>query len=122
MIDRRISGLFCNKKEYDETKEVHEEALNKSNVKITLNVNKKKVKERRKTENERCLIYHIMRVYRQVLVDISESLSESISQGTTKLSKIFNRNVIDLSYNCTTNMKNLIRQHNSETLRESFKI
>ena len=56
MIDRRISGRFCNKKEYDETKEVHEEALNKSNVKITLNVNKEKVKERRKTENERCLI------------------------------------------------------------------
>ena len=48
MIDRRISGLFCNKKEYDETKEVHEEALNKSNVKITLNVNKKKSERKKK--------------------------------------------------------------------------
>ena len=36
-----------------------------------------------------------------------------------KFRKIFKSNTIELSYSCTTNMKNLIRQHNSKMLNET---
>ena len=35
-----------------------------------------------------------------------------------KYNKIFNTNTIKLSYSCSTNMKNLIKQHNSRVLSE----
>ena len=57
MIDRRISRLSCNKREYDKAKEVHEKALNKSNVKITLNFNEKQ--SERKKKNRKSTLFNL---------------------------------------------------------------
>ena len=77
------------------------------------------MKEKTGTEKLFGLTHHIMRVLRTNIGKQFLKLIKKHFPKHHKFNKIFNTNTIKLSYSCTTNMKNLIKQHNSKILSEA---
>ena len=58
----------------------------------------------------------------QVKTNIGKTFLKLVKKHFTKnhkFNKIFNTNTVKISYSCTTNMENIIKQHNSKILNEA---
>ena len=119
MINKRLSELSCDKDAFDKAKGIYEKALNDSNFKSTLNFNHEQ--NERKNRNRK-IIWFNPPYNESVKTNIGKQFLKLIKKHFPKhhkFNKIFNTNTIKLSYSCTTNMKNLIKQHNSKILSEA---
>ena len=76
------------------------------------------MKEKTGTEKLFGLTHHIMSVKTNIGKQFLKLIKKHFPKHH-KFNKIFNTNSIKLSCSCTTNMKNLIKQHNSKILSEA---
>ena len=116
MINKRISDLSCNKEEFDKVKSVYE------SVDIfyqCLIIAVLKTLEEIETGKLYGSIHHIAKMRKQIFVNCSSSLWGNTSPKNNRYHKIFNLNTFKLSYCCTTNVGNIIKQHNSKVLSKT---
>ena len=116
MINKRISDLSCNEEEFKKSKSQYESALKKSGFIIQMTFNNAKPKQ----QIYRKIIWFNPPYNQNVKTNIGRSFLRLIDKHFPrhhKLYKIFNRNTLKLSYSCTSNMENFVKQHNSRILK-----
>ena len=118
MINKRLSELSCDKNEFDKAKGIYEKALNESdfNTKFSYQNEPSEIKNR-----NRKIIWFNPPYNESVKTNIGKQFLKLVKKHFPrhhKYNKVFNSNTIKLSYSCSTDMKNLIKQHNSRVLTE----
>ena len=120
MVNKRISALSCDEQEFDKAKTVYEAALKSSghreNMKFEING-----QSNQNTTRRRKIIWFNPPYNMQVKMNIDKVFLKLIKKHFPKqhkFNKIFNSNTIKISYSCTTNMENVIKQHNSKVLHD----
>ena len=121
MINKRISDLFCNKEEFDKVKSVYESALKHSGHFSSMSYNNSNTQNARRNRNRKI-----------IWLNSPYSQNEKTNMGKLfiklvrkhfpkngKYHKMFNLNTLKLSYCCTTNAGNNIKQHNSKVLNKT---
>ena len=124
MVNRRVHDLSCNQEEFDKAKETYQLALGESGYDpvMTYDTNQTKVNRRNR---KRKVIWFIPPFSQNVKINIERQFINLIKKYFPKhhkFHKIFNSNTLKLSYCCTTNMANIIKQHNSSILNNATKI
>ena len=116
MIKKRLSELSCDKNQFDKAKGIYEKALNESDFNTELSYQNEPTK--RKNRNRK-IIWFNPPYNESVKTNIGKQFLNLVKKHFPrhhKYNKIFNTNTIKLSYSCSTNMKNLIKQHNLRVL------
>ena len=118
MINKRLSELSCDKNEFDKAKGIYEKALNESDFNTKLSYQNEP--SERKNRNRK-IIWFNPPYNESVKTNIGKQFLKLVKKHFPrhhKYNKVFNTNTIKLSYSCSTDMKNLIKQHNSRVLTE----
>lgn len=116
MINKRISDLSCNEEEFKKSKTQYESALKRSGFITQMTFSNAKPTRQR----YRKVIWFNPPYNQNVKTNIGRSFLRLIDKHFPrhhKLYKIFNRNTLKLSYSCTSNMENFVKQHNSHILK-----
>jgi hypothetical protein len=111
MIGRRISDLSCNKEEFEKAKGMYEAALKNSGYKGKLEY-KENTERTKKRQRSRKIIWYNPPYSTNVTTNIGRKFFQLIEKhfpAGSKLSKIFNRNTIKLSYSCLPNMGSVLK-------------
>ena len=119
MINERISKLSCNKKEFDNVKNVYQDALNASGHNKVM---KYKPNTSQKKRRKRKIIWFNPPYIANVKTNIGKRFFALIRKHFPRHHRyptIFNMNSIKLSYSCMPNMGNIIKQHNTKILQPS---
>ena len=123
-ISARISSLFCDSTEFNKSSQLYNDALESSgcnkNIQYEKNQNQKTKKNR-----SRNIIWFNPPFSQNVQTNVAKSFLRLIDKHfpkSHKLYKIFNRNNLKVSYSCTTNMANIIKNHNRKILNERDEI
>ena len=118
MINKRVNELSCNREEFCKAKVTYESALSEAGHKYKMQYNK--VTGKRKNR-PRKIIWFNPPFSLNVKTNIGKAFLKLIEKHFPKhhkLSKIFNKNSVKLSYSCMDNMASLIQSHNSRVLQE----
>ena len=118
MINKRLSELSCDKSEFDKAKGIYEKALNESDFNTKFSYQNEP--SERKNKNRKIIWFNPPH-NESVKTNIGKQFLKHVKKHFPrhhKYNKIFNTNTIKFSYSCSTNMKNLIKQHNSRVLSE----
>ena len=118
MINKRISDLSCNKEEFDKVKSVYELALKDSGHFSLMSYSNSNTQNSRRNRNRK-VIWFKPPYSQNVKTNIRKLFVKLVRKHfpkNNKYHKIFNLNTLKLSYCCTTNVGNIIKQHNSEVL------
>ena len=118
MISKRISDLSCNKDEFDKVKSVYESALKDSGQFSSMSYNNSNTPNARINRNRK-VIWFNPPYSQNVKTNIGKlfiKLMRKHFRKNSKYHKIFNLNTLKLSYCLTTNVGNIIKQHNSKVL------
>ena len=111
MINNRLSELSSNQEEFNKTKPLYEEALSESNYKALIKLEKPQYRTKR---NRLCkLIWFNPPFCQNVKTNIGKTFLKLVKQRFPKhhkLSKIFNKNTLKLSYCCMKNNSCIIKQ------------
>ena len=121
MINKRISDLSCDKEQFEKAKGIYESALSASGFPSNLTF-EDNVSESQRPRRKRKIIWFNPPFNQQVKSNIGKSFLNLVKKHFPKkhkFSKIFNTNTIKLSYSCTTNMENTIKQHNTKILNQT---
>ena len=116
MINKRLSELSCDKNEFGKAKGIYEKALNESDFNTKLSYQNEPTERKNRS---RKIIWFNPPYNESVKTNIGKQFLKLVKkhfQRHHKYNKIFNTNTIKLSYSCSTNMKNMIKQHNSRVL------
>ena len=118
MINKRISNLSFDKNEFNKAKGVYDDALSSSgfNEKLRYEAEHAHVKRRKRS---RKIIWFNPPYNTEVQTKIGKIFLNLIRKHFPKrhhFSKIFNTNTIKISYCCSSNMENIIKQHNGKIL------
>ena len=121
MVNERISALSYDQEEFAKAKKKYESALKSSGFHEQMEfkgaqTNKTKVNRKRK------ILWFNPPFSQQVKTNIGKIFLKLVRKHfpkSGKLKKIFSSNTIKLSYSCTTNMENIIKQHNSKVLSDT---
>ena len=117
MINERISNLSCNKKEFNNVKNVYQDALKASGYDKVMEY---KPKTTKKKGRKRKIIWFNPPFSSNVKTNIGKQFMNLIKKHFPrhhKYYKIFNLNTIKLSYSCMPNIGNIIKQHNTKLLQ-----
>ena len=127
MINRRLNAISCNKTAFDESKQLYQDALQKSGhnqplqwmgndpVDGTMNQTHGKVKKSR----SRKIIWFNPPYSQSVKTNIGKEFFRILEKHFPKrhkFHKLFNKNTVKLSYSCMPNVGSLIKSHNMKTL------
>ena len=123
MINRRISDLSCTQEEFEKAKSTYETALRNNGYDAALQYEGNS-HPRRNRNRKRKILWFNPPYNQQVQTNIGKLFIRLVKKHFEfprdhKLHKIFNTNTIKLSYCCTNNMANIIKQHNSRILSSS---
>ena len=119
MINKRISELSCNKDEFNKAKLTYESALKESGYTTTMTYEKEQKNKNRK--RKRKVIWFNPPYSQSIKTNVGKIFIRLIKKHFPRhhrFYKIFNINTLKLSYCCTTNMADIIKQHNSKVLNE----
>ena len=115
MINKRISDLLCNKEEFYKVKSVCESALKDSGYFSSMSHNNSNTQNARRNKNRKVTWFNP--AYSQNMkTNIGKLFIKLVRKDfpkNSKYHKIFNLNTLKLSYCCTNNVGNIIKQHNS---------
>ena len=117
MINKRISDLSCNKEEFDKVKSVYKSALKYSGHFSAMSYSGN-IQNARRNRNRK-VIWFNPPYCQNVKTNIGKLFIKLLRKHfpkNNKYHKIFNLNTLKLSYCCTTNVGNIIKQHNSKVL------
>ena len=121
MINKRISDLFCNKEEFDKVKSVYESALKHSGHFSSMSYNNSNTQNARRNRNRKIIWFNspYSQNEKTNMGKLFIKLVRKHFPKNSKYHKIFNLNTLKLSYCCTTNVGNIIKQHNSKVLNKT---
>ena len=117
MINKSLSELSCNQKEFNKAKPLYEETLSESNYKASLKFEKPQYNTKR--NRLRKVIWFNPPFSQNVKTNIGKTFLKLVKQHFPtqhKLNKIFNKNTLNLSYCCMKNMSSIIKKHNVKIL------
>ena len=114
MINKRITELCIDEHEFNKVKTIYEKSLADSgfDYKLKYEGNIKHQNGRRRLRN---VIWFNPPFNSNVKSNIGKTFLKLIKKHfptTNRLYKIFNRNTLKLSYSCTSNIANIVKQHN----------
>ena len=120
-ISTRMSGLSCDQDEFDKFWQLYNNVLKSSGHKEQIHYveDQRRKKSRNRARN---IIWFNPPYSQNVRTNIAKSflcLIDKHFPKSHKLHKIFNRNNLKVSYSCTTNMANIIKNHNQKILNEN---
>ena len=121
MINMRISDLPCNKEDFDKVKSAYESALKDSGHFSSMSYNNNNTPYTQRNRN-REVVWFSPPYSQNVKTNIGKIFMKLVKKyfpKNNKCYKIFNLNTLKLSYCCTTNVGNIIRQHNSKVLSKT---
>ena len=120
MINKRISDLSCNKEEIDKVKSVYESALKDSGHFSSMSYNSN-TQNARRNRNRKVIWFNppYSQNVKTIIGKLFIKLVRKHFPNYNKYHKIFNLNTLKLSYCCTTNVGNIIKQHNSKVLSKT---
>ena len=116
MINKRVSNLSCNEKEFKKVKDVYQSALKASGYDKDMNYIQKSDK---KKSRQRKIIWFNPPFSNNAKTNVGKifmSLVRKHFPRHHKFHKIFNPNTLKLSYSCMPNVESIIKQHNSKLL------
>ena len=120
MINKRISDSSCNKEEFDKVKSVYESALKNSGHFSSTSYNGN-TQNARRNRNRKVIWFNSP--YSQNLKTNNGKLFIKLARKhfpmNDKYHKIFDLNTLKLSYCWSTNVGNIIKQHNSKVLSKT---
>ena len=119
MTNKRIWNLSCNEHEFNKAKPLYESALKSSGFNYSMKF--KAPVEKAKRNRYRRVIWFNPPYSLNLKSNIGKVFLKLVRKHfprSHKLSKIFNLNTIKISYSSMTNVKNLIKQHNSKILNK----
>ena len=122
MINRRIADLSCTQEEFEKAKSTYETALRNNGYDAALQYEGNS-HPRRNRNRKRKILWFNPPYNQQVQTNIGKLFIRLVKKHFPrdhKLHRIFNTNTIKLSYCCTINMANIIKQHNSRILSASL--
>ena len=119
IINKRLNDLSCNKEEFDKATPMYKKALISSGQdnKLKFDQNKNLPKRTRK----RKIIWFNQPISMSVQTNIGKIFFKLIDQHfpkNHKYHKIFNRNILKMSYSCMSNMADRIKAHNNKILNQ----
>ena len=120
MIDTRLSTLSINEEEFYKAKPLYETALKNSG--FNGNLKFQSIQTTRSRNRLRKVIWFNPPYNVEVKTNIRKIFLKLVRKHFQKRhpsKKIFNNNTIKLSYSCTPNVKNLIKQHNTSIMKNS---
>ena len=119
MINKRISDLSCNKEEFDKIKSVYESALKDSGHFSSMSYNNSNTQNARRNRNKK-VIWFNPPYSQNVETNIGKLFIKLVRKHfpkNSKYNKVFS--TLKLSYFCTNNVGNIIKQHNSKVLSKT---
>ena len=111
-ISRRLSGNSSNIDIFNKHKHIYDEALKISGYKHELKFTPPKDKSKHRSRN---IILFKPPYNKYISSNIGRDFLNLISKhfpNNSPLAKIFNKNIIKISYSCTNNMAQIIKKHN----------
>lgn len=120
-INRRLSSLSSDKASFDEATAPYQKALHESGYRYTLHYEPITTTNRRNRQRNNILWYNPP-FSKNVNTNIGHrflTLVDKHFPKDSKLSKIFNRNTVKISYSCMNNTKQIIDNHNKRVLNSS---
>ena len=122
-IEKRISNLSSNETIFNESKEIYQNALEKSDYRQTLKYRPSNENvSNRKQIRKRNINWFNPRFSANVKTKVGNyflNLIRKHSLPRHKFSKLFNRNIIKVSYSCMAIIKIEIHKHNRNTLEKA---
>ena len=121
IINKKISDFFCNKEEFDKVKFIYESALNDSGHFSSMSYNNSNTQNARRNRNRK-VIWFNPPYSQNVKTNIGKPFIKLVRKHFPKNSKyykIFNLNTLKLSYCCTINVGNIIKQQNFKVLNKT---
>ena len=120
-VNRRLSSISSNERVFNEAAPLYQEAIRKSGYNYTLTYDPPTANNRRRRNRQRNIIWFNPPFNTHVQTNIGRKFLNLIRDSfprNHKLSKIFNRNTIKLSYSCMPSMESIIKGHNTTKLKE----
>ena len=118
MISKRISDLSFDETEFKKAKSIYDNALSSSGFDPAPTYEVDQQNPQRRTRSRK-IIWFNPPYNKQVKTEIGKTFLKLIKKHFPKrnrLHKIFNKNTIKISYCCTSNIENIIKQHNAKVL------
>ena len=122
-VNRRLAQISSDESEFNQAKNIYQEALIKSGYNHELKYRKypEKNKEEENKKRRRRITWFNPPFNANVTTNIGRRFLALVSSCFPKshpLHKIFNRNTLKISYCCTPNVKNIIDRHNIKQLQK----
>ena len=120
-ISTRISSLSCDSTEFDKSSQLYNDALRSSGYDERIQFEENRQNRTNKKNRTRNIIWFNPPFSQNVQTNVAKSFLHLIDKHfpkSHKLHKIFNRNNLKVSYSCTSNMANIIKNHNRKILNE----
>ena len=123
MINKRLSSISCDSREFDRAKPDYEAALRKSGYNTNLNFSPRTNTNRQRNRKRNITWYNppFNRAVKKCIGKTFLSLIDKHFPPNHHLHKIINRNTIKIGYSCTKNIRNFITAHNSKVLKDNEK-
>ena len=118
MVNIRLTSLYINEDEFNKTKHLYENALKSSG--FNKNLKFKNIQTKSSRNRKRKVVWFNPPSNAQMKTSISKVFFKVVRKHFHRrhhYKKIFNTNTIKLSYSCSPNVKNLIKQHNSSIIK-----
>ena len=112
MIEKRLSDLSCNEREFNKARDEYENALRENGFNHKLSFLPPTVPKRTRSRN---IVWFNPPYNAAVTTNIGKRFLTLIDRHfppNSKYSKIFNRNDVKISYSCTRNIGSIITNHN----------
>ena len=119
-VNRRLSAISSNEQIFTNAVAPYQEAITRSGYKHKLNFRPPIQNAQRRRNRPRKILWYNPPFNTAVKTNIGQKFFKIVEESfppNHKLSKIFNRNSLKLSYSCMQNMGNLIKSHNKSRLK-----
>ena len=122
--EQRLSNNSSNEAIFNEAAPLYENALSEAGCDVILKYNpNKKTKQKKQNKNrKRNIIWFNPPYSKNVLAKVGHYFLKSLNKQFPwqhKLHKIFNKNTVKVSYNCTKNIKSINNSHNKTFLHQN---
>ena len=118
-IETRLSKLSSNKKVFNQSVPLYQEALDKSGYKHQLTFQKTSTNDTQTRQRKRNILWFNPLFSKSAVTKIGKTFVRLIDKHFPphhKLHKLFNRNNVKISYSCMPNVKSIINKHNKTVL------
>ena len=120
-INKRISTLSSDKQAFDDAIQIYQNALGHSNFSHKLEYMPHVTQQPRRNRQRNIILFNLS-FSKNVKTNIARSFLKLVDMHFpigNKLHKIFNKNIVKVSYSCMSNVKSIITSHNKGIIRKS---